>query len=44
VLLVALGTMLSDGSGFIGLVATDVRSDARTGVKDLYRGQRRGRS
>ena len=41
VLLVALGTMLVDGSGFIGQGAADVRSHALATVEDLHRGQRR---
>jgi hypothetical protein len=40
-LLVALGTMLVDGGGFIRQVAADARSHALATVKDLYRGQGR---
>jgi len=41
VLLVALGSMLVDGGGFIRQVAAGMRSHALAAVKDLDRGQRR---
>ena len=41
VLLMALGSMLVDGRGFIGLAAAGMRSHALAAVEDLHRGQRR---
>src|SRR5579863_7151321 len=39
-LLMALGSMLVNGGGFIGLVAAPVRSHTLTPMEDLHRGHR----